>query len=190
MKVKNIKAKVAAKVAKGKAKVAAKAKGGKACKKCALAVVVLMAALCTALSGCKMGEQPTAQRAQTADTKVQFLVYEGGNATFTFGAEFVSLAQANETSGTEAFTSSPTSTPTVDVKPDIDVAYNDAIKSATDASKGVLEKLTDAGAATVLKLMSDKSTGAVVVPTKDGGMMTVKCENGQCSDCTDGSCTP
>lgn len=190
MKVKNIKAKVAAKVAKGKAKVAAKAKGGKACKKCAPAVVVLVAALCMALSGCKMGEQPTAQRAQTADTKVQFLVYEGGNATFTFGAEFVSLAQANETSGTEAFTSTPTSTPTVDVKPDIDVAYNDAIAGATAASKGVLETLTDAGAQAVLRMMANKETGVVTVPTKDGGTMAVKCEGGQCSPCEDGECTP
>lgn len=143
MKVKNIKAKVAAKVAKGKAKVAAKAKGGKACKNCAPAVIVLMAALCTAFSGCKMGEQPTAQRAQTADTKVQFLVYEGGNATFTFGAEFVSLAQANETSGTEAFTSSPTSTPTVDVKPQTDLNYNDPAKAAADSAGGVAESAVE-----------------------------------------------
>ena len=73
-------------------------------------------------------------------------------------------------------------------KPDIDVAYNDAIKNATDASKGVLEKLTDAGAATVLKMMTDKTSGTVTVPTKDGGSMVVKCEGGQCAPCED--CTP
>ena len=219
MKIKNIiksavKAKVTAAKAKAKAKVAAKiaaktqkCKGGKCspcgdcsdgscspcsggkCKPCAVALALILAAT---LCGCRLGEQPTdqkaTQRAQTATT----YVYVYDNARATFGSDFVSQMQANETSGTETQTSSPTSTPTstptVDVKPDIDVAYNDAIKNATDASKGILEKLTDAGAATVLKLMSDKSTGAVVVPTKDGGTMTVKCEDGQCSECTD--CTP
>ena len=104
MKVKDIKSKVAAKIAKGKAKVARKCgKGTKAC------AIVLMAALCTAMCGCKMGEQPTAQRAQTANTYVY--VYEGAPANF--GSEFVSLAQANETGGAETMTNAPKNTPTV-----------------------------------------------------------------------------
>ena len=61
MKVSEIKGKVAAKVAKGKAKVADKCgKCGKAAKACAVI------ALLVALVGCHMGEQPTAQRAQTS----------------------------------------------------------------------------------------------------------------------------
>lgn len=210
-----IKSAVRAKVATAKAKVAAKVaakakcKGGKCspcgdcsdgscspcsggkCKPCAVTLALVLAAT---LCGCRLGEQPTdqraTQRAQTATTNVY--VYD--NARATFGSDFVSQMQANETSGTETQTSSPTSTPTstptVDVKPDIDVAYNDAIKNATDASKGVLEKLTDAGAATVLKMMAGKQTGVVTVPTKDGGTMLVNCVDGQCSDCSDGSCTP
>lgn len=193
MKLKDvIKAKVAAKIKKATKKVAAKCKDGKRCDdgKCTPAAIAIGCAL--ALSGCRMGEQPTDQNAtQRAQTAITY-VYVQDRASATFGSDFISQAQANDTSGTESQTSSPTSTPTstptVDVKPDIDVAYNDAIKNATDASKGVLEKLTDAGAATVLKMMTDKISGTVTVPTKDGGSMVVKCEDGQCAPCED--CTP
>jgi hypothetical protein len=187
MKIKNIKAKVAAKVAKGKKKVEEKCKG---CKggKCAPAVVLCCGVLAAVLSGCRMGEQPTAQRAQTSNTKVEFVVKDGGRANFTFGAEFVSLAQANETSGTESFANTPTSTPTVDVKPDVDVKYNDVMAGATATSKSVLDTLTDAGVAAVLKLMADKTSGTVSVTQKDGTPVVVKCEGGQCSICED--CTP
>ena len=125
MKVKDIKSKVAAKVARGKAKVARKCgKGAKAC------AIVLMAALCTAMCGCKMGEQPTAQRAQTANTYVY--VYEG--ATANFGSEFVSLAQANETGGAETMTNTPQNTPTVTTDTDaaLDIPVNKT--NATPAS--------------------------------------------------------
>ena len=171
-----IKAKVAAKVAASKAKaaakvaakVAAKAKckdgackpcgdcgddcsdgscspcsGGK-CKPCAVAIALVIAAT---MCGCKLGEQPTdqkaTQRAQTATT----YVYVYDNARATFGSDFVSQMQANETSGTETQTSTPTSkptsTPTVDTKPDIDVNYNGPTKSVADASQGVLESAVE-----------------------------------------------
>ena len=188
MKVNKIKEKVAAKVAKGKAKVAAKC--GKAKKACAMLAV---AALFAAVAGCKMGEQPTAQRAQTANTEVKFLVEDGGTATFNFGAEFVSQAQANETSGTETMTASPSNTPTVSTPVRIDARYNDAMAAASTASKGVIESLTEAGANKVLALMADKSTGTVEVQKKDGTTATVECKDGQCSftgsgDCADGAC--
>ena len=169
MKIKNIKSKVAAKVAKGKEKVAAKC--GKTKKACA---AVLMAALFAAVAGCKMGEQPTAQRAQTADTRVEFVVKDGGKATFTFGAEFVSLAQANETSGTEAFTSSPTSTPTVDVKPDVDVTV--------PVSKGAGGAAADAASS----LAEASVKGAAKAFTNDAA-----CPDGSCNpggSCTTGAC--
>ena len=180
MKVSNIKGKVAAKVAKGKAKVAAKCgKSGKAAKACAVL------ALLAVFTGCHMGEQPTAQRAQTANTEVKFLVEDGGKATFNFGAEFVSQAQANETSGTETMTASPSNTPTVSTPVRIDARYNDALAAASTTSKGVIESLTEAGANKVLSLMADKSTGTVEVQKKDGTTATVECKDGQCSICTD-----
>ena len=189
MKIKNIiksavKAKVAAKIAaKTKCKDGKCCDGGK-CSPCAIALALIVA---TTLCGCGTTTPSRSQTLTMKDCTVN--IYGSGDLGTTNDVARVDIASQNmmiENSGTETQTATPQYT--TDVKPDIDVAYNDAIKSATDASKGILEKLTDAGAATVLKLMSDKSTGAVVVPTKDGGTMTVKCENGQCSECTD--CTP
>ena len=103
---------------------------------------------------------------------------------------FTQTQSLENTGSTETISPTSTQTPTTDVKPDIDVHYNDAIKNATDASKGVLEKLTDSGAAAVLKLMQSKEKGTVQVQQKDGSTATVQCENGQCSICTDGTCSP
>lgn len=119
MKIKSIEKKVAEKVARCKAKVAEKCGKTGAAKKVA-AVAVAFALSC--LAGCHMGEVPIAQRAQTATTDVRFIIEDGGKANFTFGAEFVSLAQANETSGTENMTNTPSNIPTVDIKPDTDVS--------------------------------------------------------------------
>lgn len=160
MKLKNIiksavKAKVAIAKAKTKAKVAAKVaskcKGGKCspckggkCSPCAIALALVVAAT---LCGCKMGEQPTdqkaTQRAQTATT----YVYIYDNARATFGSDFVSQMQANETSGSETQTSTPTSkptsTPTVDTKPDIDVSYNGPTKAASDGVGKIIDTVAD-----------------------------------------------
>ena len=166
-----VKAKVTAAKAKAKAKVAAKiasktqkCKGGKCspcgddcsdgscspcsggkCKPCAIALAFIITAT---LCGCKLGEQPTdqkaTQRAQTATT----YVYVYDNARATFGSDFVSQMQANETSGTETQTATPQYT--TDVKPDIDLNYNGPTKSVADASQGVLES-----AVNVIKAATD-----------------------------------
>ena len=206
MKVNNIKnavkAKVTAKVAKAKNKVAQKCKCGKCgtCGTCAaLATALAFAALCT---GCHMGEQPTAQRAQTSmvrDNVFNITVVMPTNAvaenaeTPAIHVEVGNLAQANETSGTETLTASPSNTPTVSTPVQIDARYNDALAAASTASKGVLETLTTASANAVLKLMASKETGTVKVQKTDGTTATVKCENGQCAfvdGCADGSCAP
>lgn len=99
--------------------------------------------------------------------------------------ELFTQTQSLENSGTDTTSQTTTQTPTTDVKPDIDVHYNDALKNATDASKGVLEKLTDSGAQAVLKMMAGKESGTVKVEQKDGTTATVECKDGQCSLCTD-----
>ena len=197
MKVSEIKGKVAAKVAKGKAKVADKCgKCGKAAKACAVI------ALLVALVGCHMGEQPTAQRAQTStirDNVFNITVVMPTNAVAenaerpALHVEVGNQAQANETSGTETMTASPSNTPTVSTPVQIDARYNDAMAAASNVSKGVLESLTTAGANKVLELMASKETGTVEVQKKDGTTATVECKDGQCSivgsgTCTDGSC--
>ena len=111
----------------------------------------------------------------------------------TYDVTILSQAQSLESSGTETF--GQTQTPTMDIKPDIDVRYNDALAAASTASKGVLESLTAAGANKVLAMMADKSTGTVEVMKKDGTTATVECKDGQCSfidtgdACADGNCT-
>ena len=97
--------------------------------------------------------------------------------------ELFTQTQSLENSGTDTTTQTTTQTPTTDVKPDIDVRYNDAIAGATSASKGVLDLLTDTGKAAVLELMSSKKSGTVKVEKTDGSSATVKCENGQCEFC-------
>lgn len=121
------KAKCASKVAKGKAKVA---------KKCAKACV--LALVLSLICGC----QNPAQRAQTADTKIQIF---GGSVTF--GNEFVSLAQANETGGNDA---GQVATPTNDIKPDVDVTVGG--KAAAKTKAGALK---DAASAVVDAVVGD-----------------------------------
>ena len=127
MKTSQVKEKVAAKVAKGKAKVA---------KKCAKACV--LALVLSLIAGC----QNPAQRAQTADTRIQIF---GGSVTF--GNEFVSLAQANETGGNDA---GQVATPTNDIKPDIDVTVGG--KAAAKTKSGALK---DAASAVVDAVVGD-----------------------------------
>lgn len=169
--------------------VKAKAKDAK-CKMKGAKCVAILFALAALATGCMTPEQASRSTHSTyGDIEPDVSVSAVGsntvsvtvNITFGDGA----IASADSSGSTE----SQTQTPTFDISPKTDVRYNDALSAASNASKGVLETLTTAGANKVLSLMSDKSTATVVVDKKDGGTATVKCENGQCSTCTDGSCT-
>ena len=176
MKIKSIKKRVEKKVVKAKAKIARKC--GKAAK-----AVALFAAMSVVMFGC-MGTS-TPSRSQTLTIKdCTINVYGCGTETNDVArVELATQAMSIENSGTETQTSSPTQT--TDVKPDIDVKYNDAIAGASVASKGVLETLTSAGANAVLELMSSKKTGTVEVTKTDGSTASVECKDGQCSFCSD-----
>ena len=152
------KARGASNGAKGKAKVA---------KKCAKAFALAFALLI--VCGC----QNPAQRAQTADTKI--LIYGG---TVTFGSEFVSLAQSNETAGNDA--GMPAS-PTNDIKPAADVKVGSA------GTGGILETAAAAG---VQRLLAPSASATGVGSTAT--VSSSSCEGGNCTydGCADGSCTP
>lgn len=194
----NIKQKVNAKVKAKTANIKQKVKGkvaAKVGKSCAIAALLL------AVAGCHMGEQPTAQRAQTSIIRDNIITVNvvsyptnalaSSQSVEPIHVEVGNQAQANETSGTETMTASPSNTPTVSTPVQIDARYNDAMAAASNASKGVLESLTVAGANKVLAMMSDKSTGTVEVQKKDGTTATVECKDGQCAikenceSCTD-----
>lgn len=189
---KTIKGKDKAKVkaAKAAAKVARKCKG----KKCAALIAAFGLAI---LCGCATSDSAQPAKSQTQNNTFDKCVFVmAAKATVTNGVvsaegenapalEMFTQTQSLESSGTESFAQTATQTPTTDVKPDIDVKYNDAIAGATTASKGVLESLTSAGANKVLELMASKSSGTVTVEKKDGTTATVECKDGQCSLCTD-----
>lgn len=192
------KAKAAAKVAKAKRKIIRKCKGT-ACAMLAFGLALLC--------GCATSDSQQPAKANTmSNTFDDCIIIVAAKAKLPLAGtnrvveakggdlptlELFTQTQSLESTGsTETISPTATQTPTTDVKPDIDVHYNDALKNATDASKGVLEKLTDNGAAAVLKLMQSKEKGTVQVQQKDGSTATVQCENGQCSICTDGTCSP
>ena len=175
MKVKNIKAKVAAKVATSKAKIAAKVakgnaktsakvnakcKGGKCspcadgdcddgscspcsggkCKPCAIALALIIAAT---LCGCQGLTSPS--RSQTLTMKdCTVNIYGSGDLGTTNDVarvEIASQAMSIENSGTETQTATPTQT--TDVKPDVDLNYNDPAKAAADSAGGVAESAVE-----------------------------------------------
>ena len=147
----------------------------------AACVVFSIVATC----GCSTA-QP-ASRATTAQYEMRLSFDDSArNNTVNITLGDGALASADSSGSTET----QTATPTIDVRPDIDVHYNDAIAGATTASKGVLETLLDSSANKVLALMQSKETGTVEVEKTDGTKATVKCENGQCSFCEDCVCTP
>ena len=179
---KPVKDKVKAKAKATKEKVKGKLKGNK--KKAAVAALLL----CLAFAGCL--DTAPASRATTASYRIDVTVkVDDGARGNTFNLPFTigdgALASADSAGSTET----QTTTPTMDIKPDIDVRYNDAIAGATAASKSVLGSIGD-GLETVLRLMQSKETGTVPVVKTDGTAATVKCEGGQCSFCTDGACNP
>ena len=171
------------------AAVKSKAKAAKGKMKGAAKCAALMFAL-ACLVGCMTPEQASRSTHSTygdiePDVSVEAVgsnyVNVAVHITFGDGA----IASADSSGSTET----QTQTPTFDIKPQTDLRYNDAMAAASATSRGVLETLSTAGANKVLSLMADKTTGTVEVQKADGSTATVQCADGQCSLCTDGSCT-
>ena len=170
MKIKNIKAKVAAKVAKAVAKTASKiakgkgkvvAKTGGNCKsgkcvsrktsncgdkcsdgKCSTCAIAIALVLAATLCGCGT---TTPSRSQTLTLKDCTINIDGsgeGTTNDVARVEIASQAMQIETSGTETQTATPQYT--TDVKPDVDVNYNGPTKTVADGAGGIVEKVVDA----------------------------------------------
>lgn len=170
------KERVKEKARKVKERVKEKAKAAKGKVKGKLKSLIALCALCALFVGCS-----TATPASRATTVQYTFNYDFGkgarNVTINNKTGDGAISSADSSGSTET----QTATPTVDVKPDIDVRYNDAIAGATTASKGVLETLASAGKDAVLEMMASKKSGTVEVQKTDGSTATVSCENGQCS---------
>ena len=185
--------KAKAKIAKAKAKIARKTKRG-------IAAIVAAFALAF-LFGCSTSDSAQPAKSQTQNNTFDGCVFVmAAKATVSNGVvvaageaapalEMFTQTQSLESTGsTDTFSQTATQTPTTDVKPDLNVHYNDALKNATDASKGILETLTQSGMEKVLSLMQSGGSGQVTVEKKDGTQAVVTCENGQCTACAD--CSP
>ena len=179
--------KLAEKKAKLKGKMAAKkAKLGKSAK------VVAVLALALALVGCGADPRSRANQSELGDQTGTVTVHiaENSHSNSVYVVQRITAGdvgyQAADSSGS---TETQSATPTWTFPISVDARYNDAIKSATDASKGVLESLMTASANKVLALMQSGKSGTVEVAKKDGTVATVECEDGQCSYCSDGACS-
>jgi len=174
---KDIKKKVAAKVANGKSKIA---------RKCGKACAAAFAFLSLVLTGC-MGTT-TPSRSQTLTlTECTINIYGSGDGTTNDVArvEIASQAMSIENSGTESQTSSPTQT--TDVKPDINVNYaqgggitNRGTGGASGAA-GILESLTAEGLSALKSAIANKTTGNITLKKKDGTTVTADCKDGNCT---------
>lgn len=208
MKVKGIKAKVAAKIAKAKSKVAAKCGDSDAAKKLTEKVATLVA-LALVIAGCaSTGEQPA--RSQTMHNNFdECIVIVAGKVTLKEGKvkevdgegglpalELFTQTQQNEGSETISPHASPTNTTDVDAALDVPV---NKMNSGTSAAGGAAEKLLGAGADWLSSKIGTGGAGSTATANAkaaacaDGSCSKGSCTDGSCSDtggdCKDGSCT-
>ena len=196
--------KAKAKIAKAKAKVVRKCKRG-------MAAIVAAFAFAFLLAGCSTAEsqQPAKSQTQTNDIRDCVIVI-AANATVSNGVvtadggalpslEILTQTQSLESTGsTDSFAQANTQTPTTDVKPDVDLHYNDAIGAGGSVGASFVNSLTAESAALLKSYLDGKKTGKVTVTTKDGKTETLDCADGTCTtsggtkitadDCAD--CTP
>ena len=153
----------------------------------AFGVGAVMAAFC-ALVACAAGCMDTAPASRATSAKFGNIGIRSEISGATTNATITStitlgdaaLASADSAGSTET----QTATPTLDIRTRIDARYNDAIAGASAASRSVLGSIGD-GLTAVLDLMQSKKSGTVRVTKTDGSTATIKCENGQCSECAD-----
>lgn len=180
--------KAARKVAAAKRKIERKTKGGK------VAAIVAAFALAAILTGCT-----SAQSAQPAKSQTQENRFDG--CTFVMAAKttisngvivaegdaapalemFTQTQSLESTGSTDTFGQANTQTPTTDIKPDVDLHYNDAIGAGGSVGASFVNSLTAESASLLKSYIDGKKTGKVTVTTKDGKTETLDCENGTCT---------
>ena len=180
--------KAARKVAAAKRKIERKTKGGK------VAAIVAAFALAAILTGCTSAQsaQPAKSQTQTNDIRDCVIVI-AANATVSNGVvnadggslptlEILTQTQSLESTGsTDTFGQANTQTPTTDIKPDVDLHYNDAIGAGGSVGASFVNSLTAESAALLKSYIDGKKTGKVTVTTKDGKTETLDCADGICT---------
>ena len=180
--------KAARKTAAAKQKIARKCKGGK------VAAIVAAFALAAILTGCTTADSAQPAKSQTQENRFDgctfvmaakttisngVIVAEGDAAP---ALEMFTLTQSLESTGsTDTFGQANTQTPTTDIKPDVDLHYNDAVGTGGKAASDFLSSLSAESFAALRDYIKSGKSGKVTVTKKDGTTETL--------DCADGSCT-
>lgn len=174
------KEKVKAKIAAAKKKIARKVKGS----------VAIMAAILSLVlyEGCSTATPASRATSASYEINVKVCMDENVksatvNVPFTFGDG--ALASADSSGSTET----QTATPTLDIKPDINVNYAQGggiTNRGTGGAKasgaaGIIESLAAEGLATLKDWIVNKKTGTVTLQKKDGTTVTADCKDGACT---------
>lgn len=186
---KTCKDKIKAKVEKANAKTKGRVKKTVAKAACALAIAIVIA-------GClHPGEQ--AAKSETMNVTIRDSVIavnigakkstanctsntvELAESERTYDVTILSQAQSLESSGSETF--GQTQTPTQDIKPDIDLHYNDAVGTGGKAASDFLSSLSAESFAALRDYIKSGKSGKVTVTKKDGTTETLDCADGSCS---------
>lgn len=176
------------KMAKAAAKIARKCRKGGKCAALGLAF----------LCGCATSDSAQPAKSQTQNNtfddctiiiaaKVK-LPTAGTNATIEADGgtlptlELFTQTQSLESTGsTDTFSQTATQTPTTDIKPDIDVHYNDAVGTGGNAAATFLSSLSAESFAALRDYIKSGKSGKVTVTTKDGKTETLDCADGTCT---------
>ena len=180
--------KAARKTAAAKRKIERKTKCGK------VAAILAAFALAAILTGCTTADSAQPAKSQTQENRFDgctfvmaakttisngVIVAEGDAAP---ALEMFTQTQSLESTGsTDTFGQANTQTPTTDIKPDVDVHYNDAVGKGSDAASAFLSSLTSESFASLRDYIANKKTGSVTVTKKDGTTETLECKDGTCT---------
>ena len=168
---------------KDRVKTKAKATKKKVKGKLKASAVVLAAMLVTILAGGCSTATP-ASRATTAHYRIEFSFDESArNNTVNLTLGDGALASADSAGSTET----QTATPTVDVKPDVNVNYaqgggiTNRGTGGSGGASGILESLTADSLKLLKSYVAGKKTGTVTLTKKDGTTVTTDCKDGDCT---------
>ena len=179
--------KAKAKTAKADRKIARKCKGGKLA---ALLAAFALALLC----GCATSDSQQPAKANTMNnTFDDCIIVVATHASVSNrivtaegtkdipAVELFTQTQSLESSGTESYAQTATQTPTTDVKPDVDLHYNDAVGKGSDAVSAFLSSLSAEGFSAVKAAIANKQSGKITVTKQDGTTETLDCNGGSCT---------
>lgn len=149
------------------------------------AIYAILALSAMSFFGCSSAQPASRATSAAYDITVKISVDEKAHATVNVPVKFGdgAIASADSTGSTET----QTATPTLDVKPDINVNYaqGGGITSrgtgGTSGAAGILESLTADGLSLLKNAVKNKTSGKITLSKKDGTTTTADCKNGACT---------